>query len=390
MQTIAITSTADLQALVPRLLEQPLLAFDTEFVRVDTFHPLLGLIQIGDRDHEYLIDPIAIGDLSALKPLLLSPTPRKILHACSEDLEVLARLAGAMPAGIVDTQIAAAFLGHGLQLGYQKSLLEFLGVDIPKDESRSDWLARPLSEAQVNYAALDVRYLPQLYDVLAARLQTAGLMAWFEADCAQMLLDVNQPPDPETVYQDVSNAWRLRPQELAVLRELTRWREREARRRDTPRGFLIKNGSLFGLARRQPQTLTALGEIEEMTPRIVRREGETLLQLIAAARAQPPGSWPAPLPPPLPREARTVHDHLREVATQVGRRHGVPVEVLLRKRHLEALVLLVVDHGFEVSPPPALQGWRGGILTPLLLAALREHAEELAAWGELRRRAQQE
>jgi len=295
-----------------------------------------------------------------------------------------------MPKGILDTQMAAAFLGHGLQLGYQKSLQEFLGVDIPKDESRSDWLARPLSEAQVNYAALDVRYLPQLYDVLAAQLRASGIEQWFEADCAHMLADVNELPDPETVYQDANNAWRLRPQELAVLRELTRWRELEARRRDTPRGFLIKNGSLFGLARRQPQTLSALGEIEEMTPRIVRREGETLLRLIAAGKAQPASSWPATLPPPLPREARTVYDRLKDVATLVGKQHGVPVEVLLRKRQLEALVLSVVDHGFDVAPPVALNGWRGQILTPLLFDALREHAGDLQAWRELRQRGQQE
>ena len=389
MQTIAITTVADLQALVPRLQQAPLLALDTEFVRVDTFHPLLGLIQIGDRENEYLIDPVAIKDLSALTPLLLGNT-RKILHACSEDLEVLARLTGAMPQGILDTQIAAAFLGHGLQLGYQKSLQEFLGVDIPKDESRSDWMARPLSDAQVKYAALDVRYLPQLYDVLAARLKTAGLDTWFEADCAFMVREVNQLPDPDTVYEDVNNAWRLRPQELAILQVLTRWRELEARRRDTPRGFLIKNGSLFGLARRQPQTLSALGEIEEMTPRIVRREGETLLKLIADAKALPASDWPATLPPPLPREARVVYDHLKEVATQVGKRHGVPVEVLLRKRQLEALVLLVVDRGFAVEAPAALQGWRGEILTPLLFDALRTHAADLQAWRELRQRGVQE
>jgi len=122
----------------------------------------------------------------------------------------------------------------------------------------------------------------------------------------------------------------------------------------------------------------------------VRREGETLLRLIAAGKAQPASSWPATLPPPLPREARTVYDRLKDVATLVGKQHGVPVEVLLRKRQLEALVLSVVDHGFDVAPPVALNGWRGQILTPLLFDALREHAGDLQAWRELRQRGQQE
>jgi ribonuclease D len=386
MQTIAINTTAELAALVPRLMAMPLLAVDTEFVRVDTFNPRLGLIQIGDRDCEYLVDPLAVSDLSPLAPLLLAEYPRKILHACSEDLEVLARVAGGMPKGILDTQIAAAFLGKGLQLGYQKSLQDFLQVDIPKDESRSDWLARPLSAAQINYAALDVRFLPRLYDVIAAGLKERGLEAWFEADCALMLTEVNQLPDPEVVYQDVTNAWRLRRQELAVLKVLTTWREREARRRDVPRGFLIKNGSLFGLARRQPQALSALAEIEEMTPRIVRREGELLLQLIAEAKAVPEADWPAALPPPLPREAKVLFDKLKAEAEAVSAQHGVPAEVLLRKRHVEAMVLLAVDHGLEAEWPPALRGWRGEILTPRLVEVLRQHAEDLQAWREMRHR----
>lgn len=384
MQTIAVNTKAELDELVPKLMQKPLLAMDTEFVRVDTFHPQLGLIQIGDCTHEYLIDPLTVGDLSALKPLLLSEQP-KILHACSEDLEVLARIAGTMPRGILDTQIAAAFLGQGLQLGYQKSLQEFLGVDIPKDESRSDWLARPLTAAQVNYAALDVRYLPMLYERLHEGLKAKQLNEWFEADCRLMLSEVNQLPDPETVYQDASNAWRLRRPELAVLQVLTRWRELEARRRDTPRGFLIKNGSLFGLARRQPQTLGALAEIDDISPRIVRREGEAILALIAEAKTLPEEAWPSLLPPPLPREAKAVFDDLKNVAAQVAVECGVPVEVLLRKKHVEALVLDVVDFGSAATPPAALLGWRREILLDKLMAALGRWNDDLLAWGEMRR-----
>lgn len=385
MQTLMIRSTAELVERLPGWLDQPLLAFDTEFIRLDTFYPRLGLVQIGDRSHEYLIDPLTV-EVSLLKPLLLSTTTRKVLHACSEDLEVLARVIGTMPQGILDTQIAAAFLDHGLQLGYQKSLLTFLGVDIPKDESRSNWLARPLTQAQLDYAALDVRHLPALFDELQRQLQAKGLWDWFEADCTLMLSEVNHTPDPALLYREVSNAWRLRPGELAVLRALTQWRELEARRRDMPRGFLIKNGSLFSLARRQPGTVQALGGIEDMTPAIVRRDGQNILALIAEARRLPPGQCPALLPPPLPIEARDVMDGMRAVASEVSRRTGVPENVLLRKRHAEALLLGRVDEGPEAALPAALKGWRNDVLTPQLLALLDRHEEQLTEWRRLRRR----
>lgn len=387
MQTIYVSTQAELEALVPKLAALPFIAVDTEFVRVDTFHAKLGLIQIGDREHEYLIDPIAVGDVSALKSLLLSEMPRKVLHACSEDIEVLTRLAGSQPRGIFDTQIAAAFLGQGLQIGYQKALQVFLNVDIPKDESRSDWMARPLTESQIEYAALDVRYLPALYDKLIEELEAKGLTQWVEADCALMMTELAQAQiiDPERIYEDVSNAWRLFPNELAILKALTKWREEQARKRDMPRGFLIKNASLFNLARKQPQRLSQLAEIEDVTPRILRREGESILKVIAEAKTIAESAWPQRLPTPLPKEAKKVFDALKQEGERVAQEINVPLEVLLRKKHVEGLVMGFVDFGDKASLPLALTGWRFDKLTPRLLAVLKQFESDLAAWGQIRR-----
>lgn len=387
MNIVHITDNAALADMARALAGREHLALDTEFMRVDTFHPRLALIQLGDGDTEYLVDPLTITDFSPLVPLLVAERPRKLLHACSEDIEVLARLCGQLPAGIIDTQIATAFLGQGLQVGYQKALQENLGVDIPKDESRSDWLQRPLSAGQISYAALDVKYLPPLYDYLRRALAERRLTDWFEADCRLMLDEVDFAPVPELMYRDVSNGWRLRRQELAVLRELLVWREAEARRRDTPRGFLIKNGSLFSLARRQPSTLQALADIEDMTPRILRKEGEAILAVIAAARQLPEETWPAALPTPLPRESRELFDALRAAAAGVAEKTGVPAEVLLRKRHIEAMVLGRVDQGDNAPLPRAFAGWRGELLLPVLLPVLAAADDELQAWGRERRRA---
>lgn len=389
MNIIHITDNAALAAMASELMQRESIALDTEFMRVDTFYPRLALIQIGDGDNEYLIDPLAITDFSPLHPLLLNEFPRKLLHACSEDIEVLTRLTGSLPAGIIDSQIATAFLGQGLQVGYQKALQDNLGVDIPKDESRSDWLLRPLSPGQISYAALDVKYLPPLYGHLRQKLDAASLNALFESDCQLMLDELNFTPDASLMYREVSNAWRLRRQELAVLREILVWREAEARTRDTPRGFLVKNTSLFALARKQPASLQALSEIEDITPRILRKEGETILRVIADARKLPEDSWPAPLPTPLPREAKSLFDALRASARPLSQKTGVPEEVLLRKRHVEALVMGRVDFGEQAPLPRALQRWRGELLLPVLEPVLQAAEKDIIAWRQERQRAVQ-
>jgi ribonuclease D len=374
--------------MVDTLAARDAIALDTEFMRVDTFYPRLALIQIGDGDTEYLIDPLTITDFSPLIPLLVNEFPCKYLHACSEDIEVLNRLAGAMPKGIRDTQIAAAFLGQGLQVGYQKALQENLRVDIAKDESRSDWMQRPLSVAQVSYAALDVKFLPALRQHLEKALQERGLLSWFESDCELMLDELNIVPDITLLYRDVSNAWRLRRQELAVLKALMIWREEQARLRDMPRGFLIKNSSLFSLARKQPTTLQALADIEDVTPRILRREGDDIIAVISAAKLLPNENWPARLPTPLPKESRELFDALRRAATTVAEKISVPLEVLMRKRHVEALVMGRVDFGATAPVPRAFQGWRGEVLLPVLLPVLAAAENDMAAWGRERRSAE--
>lgn len=389
MNIVHITDNSSLAAMANELASRASIALDTEFMRVDTFHPRLALIQVGDGDTEYLVDPLLVTDFSSLNLLLLNEFPRKILHACSEDIEVLSRLAGGQPKGIVDTQIASAFLGQGLQVGYQRALQENLNVDIRKDESRSDWLVRPLTAAQISYAALDVKFLPPLYQHLEKSLQQRGLMSWFENDCQLMLDELDFVPDAAWMHCDVSNAWRLRRQELAVLQALLIWREQQARTRDTPRGFLIKSASLFSLARQQPTSMPALADIEEMTPRILRKEGENILALINEAKKISPENWPARLPPPLPRESRNIFDALRAAGNTVAEKTGVPLEVLLRKKHIEALVLGRVDQGEAALLPRAFHGWRGEVLLPSLLPVLQGAENELIAWGKERRRAEE-
>ncbi|MEJ5862260.1 ribonuclease D [Pseudomonas farsensis] len=336
--------------------ELPFVALDTEFMRVDTFYPKAGLIQIGDGKHAFLIDPLLIRDWQPLAALLEDRAVVKVLHACSEDLEVLLRLTGKLPQPLFDTQLAAGYLNIGFSMGYSRLVQEVLGLDLPKGETRSDWLQRPLSDTQVSYAAEDAVHLAELFSALRPRL-CDDKYAWVLEDGAELVAAMRREVDPQTLYRDVKLAWKLSRQQLAVLRELCVWRESEARRRDVPRSRILKEHSLWPLAKTQPDNLSALAKIDEMHPRTIRQDGEFILQLIKRAAATPAADWPPAQPEPLPIEAAGVLKRLRAIGQAEGERLQIAPELMLRKKTLEALL----KSGYPDGPyqlPDSLRGWR--------------------------------
>lgn len=348
--------------------QRPYLALDTEFMRVDTFYPEAGLIQVGDGSCVWLIDPLLIRDWSAFAQVLETPAVVKVFHACGEDLEVFLRLTGSLPLPLFDTQLAAAYLGLPHSMGYSKLVLEILGIELPKDETRSDWLQRPLTDMQVRYAAEDVQHLAEVYVKLAPRLPEHKL-AWLLADGADLVANQRRVSDPREAWREVKLAWKLAPRQLAVLRELCAWREEQARLRNQPRSRILREQTLWPLARFQPQDKVALARIEEMHPRTVRQDGDTLLALIAHAAALPPEQWPPALPEPLPRDVTPLLKQLREVGQREAERQGMAPELMLRKKILEALL----KSGYPDGPyrlPDSLQGWRRELMGQALLDSL--------------------
>ncbi len=297
----------------------PFVALDTEFMRVDTFYPIAGLIQIGDGSSAYLIDPLTIDNWQPLAALLDNSAVVKVVHACSEDLEVLLRLTGSLPTPLFDTQLAAGYLNLGFSMGYSRLVQEVLGIDLPKGETRSDWLQRPLSETQVSYAAEDALHLAEVYSRLRPQLSD-DKYAWVLEDGAELVANLRREVDPYEVYRDAKLAWKLSRSQLAVLRELCAWREREARARDLPRNRIIREHSLWPLAKSQPDNLVSLARIEDMHPRTVRQDGEFLLELIKRAASLPMDQWPPAVPEPLPIEAGALVKRLRAVGG--GRAYG--------------------------------------------------------------------
>lgn len=363
-----IRDDADLAKQCAVWRQLPFVAVDTEFVRVDTFYPQAGLVQVGDGRDAWLIDPLAIGDWRPLAELLEDRAVVKVLHSCSEDLEVLQRLTGSVPQPLFDTQLAAAYLNLGFSMGYSRLVKEVLGIELPKGETRSDWLQRPLSELQVSYAAEDAVHLAEVYLALSERMSEEK-RAWVLEDGAELAANLKREVPPEELYREAKLAWKLGRQQLAVLRVLCAWREREARRRDLPRNRILRETSLWPLARFQPDNLASLGRIEDMHPRSVRQDGETLLRLIREAAATPPESWPEAVPEPLPLEASALLKKLRRIGQAEAERLQIAPELVLRKRSLEALL----KSGYPNGPyqlPDSLRGWRRQRMGQALLDCL--------------------
>ncbi|PTU75245.1 ribonuclease D [Pseudomonas mangrovi] len=363
-----ITDEATLALHCDDWLRLPFVALDTEFVRVDTFYPQAGLLQVCAAGRVYLIDPLLIHDWSALAEVLRAPAVIKVLHSCSEDLEVLSRLTGSLPAPLFDTQLAAGYLNLGFSMGYSRLVQAVLGIELPKGETRSDWLQRPLSETQLSYAAEDALHLAEVYEALDARLSEEK-RAWVLEDGAELLLAFGREVDPDELYRDGKLAWKLSRQQLAVLRVLYAWREREARRRDQPRNRVLRENSLWPIARTQPKDLTTLARIEDMHPRTLRQDGQLLLKMIADAAATPPESWPPAVPEPLPLEASALLKKLRAVGQREAERLDIAPELMLRKKPLEALLKSGYPHG-PYQLPDSLRGWRRELMGQALLDCL--------------------
>jgi ribonuclease D len=346
----------------------PFVALDTEFMRVDTFYPIAGLLQVSEGERAYLIDPLQISDWAPFAELLQASDVVKVLHACSEDLEVFVRLTGSLPTPLFDTQLAAGYLNLGFSMGYSRLVQAVLGIELPKGETRSDWLQRPLSATQVSYAAEDVLHLAELYVALKNQLPEEKY-SWVLEDGAELVSNQGRESDPEEAWRDAKLAWKLSRQQLAVLKALCAWREREARARNQPRNRIIREHSLWPLARTQPDNLVSLARIEDMHPKTVRQDGEFILKLIQQAAATPATDWPEALPEPLPLEASALLKKLRAIGQREGERLDIAPELMLRKKTLESLL----KSGYPKGPyqlPDSLRGWRRDLMGQALLDCL--------------------
>lgn len=352
-----VEEAAQLDDLCAQWLELPALAIDTEFVRERTFFPGLGLIQVNDGQRNLLIDPLAIEDLEPFGRVLAAPGVTKILHSCSEDLEVFFHRFGGVPSSLFDSQIAATLAGLGMSLGYGNLVHQLCGVEVPKGETRSNWLQRPLRPAQLSYAALDVAYLLPIYGYLSKRLDELGRSTWLD-DEMQRLADTSRfLPDPEEVFLQMGHPGLTR-RELAVLRAAAAWRERKARAKDLPRNFVLPKAALVEMAKRRPRNRQDLEAIGSLRPADRKRRGDTLLRIVRDVQRLPPEMLPERLRRPLDLSAhRGQLDALRKGIQRRAKDLGLPPEFLASRKVAEKILRRHLS-GKRPAVPEDLSNWR--------------------------------
>jgi len=359
-QAIMIETAPQLQKAVNEWLECEVLGIDTEFVRERTWRADLGLVQLSDGKKVWLVDPLKTGPLHPLSSLLEDQTTVKILHAPSEDLDVLLYTTGGVPEPLFDTQIACAMLGESLQMGYHTTVEWLLDIIVDKGETRSNWCKRPLRPAQLHYAALDVCLLPMMHRLLLGRLQDLGREGWLAEDCSRLLIKAQTPADPEQSWKRIRGSARLDGVALAILQSLATWRDKEAERRNLARGFVIKDTALLTIANQQPDSLDALSELDIWHPRAIQRHGHKLIasidQILQEGRT-------AEQPDMLKVEHRKLMSDMRQVVQERATELSVEPALLASKRELEALILSPPGEPL----PERFLGWRKEIITDELM-----------------------
>ncbi len=346
------------------------LAIDTEFVRERTLHAALGLIQVFDGKRLALIDPLVIDDLSPFWNLLTEPSIIKVIHAGSEDFEVFKHNGNCVPSPIFDTQVAAALVGLGPSLGYAKLVKEFCDIELDKGESRTNWLARPLRDAQLEYAANDALYLHDLYFPLLERVKEAGrLDICLEESSRLANRSVTRPLMKK--YLDVSNAWQLNAQQLSVLQQLTAWRFEKATARNMALGFVVKDIELFHLAKMMPESKSQLYKIESLHPMVIKRYANELLAVIKTGveNNEKPETLTRLIDYP---EYKQKFKAIKSLIASVALESNIPPEMLASKKLIhEVLTQLWKAEGEQGEYAPILlSGWRKALVEDELIKLL--------------------
>jgi len=350
---VYVTDTAALRELVARLRSAPAVAVDTEFMRERTYYARLCLIQLGTKDLNAIVDPLAFDDLSPLYDLLTDTRVVKIFHAGSQDLEIFYRLCGCPVAPVFDSQIAATLAGFPQQVGYGALVKELLGVTLDKGETYTDWARRPLSDNQVEYALNDVRYLTEVYRRLHADLSREGRVRWLEADFARLEDAATYESSPEEQWRRVKRISSLNRRQLAVAREVTAWREREAQRRDSPKRWVLGDESIVEIARRAPSTAADVAKIRGVVEKAGKGAQKGIAEAVGRGLAVPDGELPSITKRRRPQgDVDGAVDLMVAVVRARARARGVAMPLLASRDDLERLA------AGERETSPLLEGWR--------------------------------
>ena len=340
------------------------ITLDTEFLREKTYYPKLCLLQVATPEHVACIDPLVLDDLSPILDIIYDTGITKVMHAARQDMEIFFHLRQALPAPVFDTQIAALLLGYPDQVGYGTLVKESLGIDLEKLHTRADWSKRPLAPGQIQYAADDVVYLAQIYQVMVRKLIDLGRLDWLSDDFDRLTQPALYSNQPDQAWLRVRGSNRLKGASLPVLQALAGWREELARHKNLPRGWLLRDDALVDIARQLPATLEALGEIRGLQEKFIHRNGSQILGLITTARKRALKDAPAP---DSRKRLTPAQDALVDIMMALirisGHENSLNPAVLASRKQLEQLAAGNTDIAL-------MQGWRKKMVGDRLQALL--------------------
>ena len=342
-----------LEAAIADLAAAPAYALDTEFHRERTYFPKLALVQIAWGDRLVLVDPLAV-DVGPLRTVLDGPGVA-VLHAADQDLEVLDLVCGTIPTTLFDTQVAAGFLGMAtpsLASLYEREL----GLHVPKADRLTDWLARPLTEAQMAYAASDVAHLLEVYESEVARLEARGRLAWAQDECEEQRVRPRGARDPDEAWRRIKEARQLRGRARSVARSVAAWRERRAAAIDQPPRFVLPDLAVVGIAQRPPSSIAELRKVRGLDERHLRDDlAKQVLEAVDEGKRTTrtvPDDGPAR---ELDRELRPAVGLVSAWVSQLARDEEIDTALVATRADLEALLRGDADARLAV-------GWRAELV----------------------------
>lgn len=351
-----IETEQDLAIFCDKVKHAPFIALDTEFIRENTYYPKLCLLQACAGEHIACIDPIRIKDLTPLWQIMFDNNITKVFHAARQDLEIVYHLQKRLPETVFDTQIAAPLLGFAEQIGYGNLVKELLDIELAKAHTRTDWQRRPLSSAQLQYAADDVYHLHEIYKIIKQRLDVANRTAWLQDDFLQLSEPSLYDPDPNQAWIHIKDINKFSGKTLAIIQGLAAWREITAKNDDMPRNWLLRDEMIADIAKLCPDTTEQLQNLRNLPQKIVERYGKRIVEDVQKNASRKPE--------PLPEFKRITKlsavqeaklDILLALTTIIGSRVNINPAILAGKKSLKRIVL---------GEPPELvfSGWRKELL----------------------------
>ena len=342
---------------------EKVLAVDTEFIRDSTYYPSLCLIQIAGKNLAAAIDPLAKLDMSPIWKLLLNKKILKVFHAGKQDIEIFFGLMGEIPTPIYDTQIAAMFCGLGDQVSYESLVNNFLGLSVNKEHQFTNWLQRPLSKNQINYAISDVTHLINIFPLIRKAIKDNNREEWVTKELEHLSKKELYKVKADEVWKKIKLK-NSNPQMLNLLKYLAYWRENECKKRNIPRNRLIRDDVLINISFSKPKTISELKKIRAIPKNLSNDDFSQILEVIDKAEKVKREEWPLISTSTSPQISKSSLELLKILLKYCSEENGLAEKVIANTDDLKSIL-----EG-QKKNMKVFTGWRNKIFGEMALSLL--------------------